>query len=884
MQNDAIRVRGARVHNLKGIDVDVPLGKLSVFCGVSGSGKSSLAFDTLYVEGQRRYVECFSPYVRQFLERLERPAADSIEPIPPALAVRQNSLGRSGKATVASVTEIYETLRLLYARVGRIICPGCGRRIARDTVESAAASVGDVAEGVRFQVAFPLRFESESGRARAEELALQEREGFSRAIVGNRTLPLSQAAAVELEQQPEAWIVVDRLVAGRTSEERLRESLETAFREGDGRTVLLVERGEGSPPAAGSEDFGQGATEPAIALVASIDDRSWHVHRLSERLVCVDCEREFLPPEPRLFSFNSPLGACPRCEGFGRVPAISWERLVPDPSKSLREGAIPAWTTPEFRHELDELLELAGDYGLPVDLPFAELGDEHRRLILEGVPERDFGGMVGFFRWLERHRYRREVRSVLKRWRAWQTCPTCEGGRLRPEALAVHLPGGPHIADFCRLTVEKAQALVRGLEERFTEHERAVSAMVLRELLARLDALDEVGLPYLTLDRRIGTLSGGEARRVKLAATLGCALSGALYVLDEPSAGLHPRDSRRVIEVIERLRDAGNTVVVVEHEDEFVLAADHIVEIGPGAGRSGGEVVFAGTPEALIADPQSLTGAYLSGRRRVEGRKVEGRNGRSSVGMLTLAGARGHNLKDITVEFPLGVLCVVTGVSGAGKSTLVEQTLYPAVCRALGRSSDGRPHALYDELTGAEALDDVVLCDPAPVGRTPRSSPVTYLKAFDEIRRVFAAAEDARLRGFDARQFSFNASGGGRCAKCKGSGAVEVDMQFRADIAIMCPECRGSRYRRDVLEVKYRGLSIAEVLDMTVAEAFTFFRTHAKLQKRLRFLKDVGLEYLPLGQPATTLSGGESQRLKLASFLAAGSAARTLFLIDEPTT
>jgi excinuclease ABC subunit A len=564
------------------------------------------------------------------------------------------------------------------------------------------------------------------------------------------------------------------------------------------------------------------------------------------------------------------------------VPAISFARLVPDASKSLQDGAIAAWTTPAYRHELDELLELADDYGLPVDVPFSQLRGDHLRLISEGVPERNFGGLHGFFRWLERHRYKLSVRVFLNRWRAYETCSACQGARLQPGALAVQV-GGLNIDEICRMPIGGTIGFCNRLRQSLPAGAQELANTLLPEVRARLRYLANVGLGYLTLDRPVRTLSGGEARRVALTAALGSSLVRTLYVFDEPSAGLHPRDNEKVIAAVKRLCAVGNTVVVVEHDEAFLRAADEIVDIGPGAGRDGGHVVFQGPPAEIGAVEQSVTGAYLSGRREIAVPRSDERR-KPDRGRITLEGARHRNLNNLTVSFPLGLLCVVTGVSGSGKSTLIRETLYPAICRQLAQlCAIAEPGAL-DHLCGADQIDDVVLVDSDPVGRTRRSNPVTYLKVFDEIRKVFAETRDARLRSFSATTFSFNAAQGGRCPKCRGNGTIDVDMQFLADVAMTCPECHGRRFRQDVLDVKYRGLSIADVLEMTVREAFTFFRTHRKLLKKLHFLTAVGLDYLPLGQPATTLSGGELQRLKLAVVLASGSKSRTLFLIDEPTT
>ncbi len=878
-----IELQGVRVHNLKGIDVNLPLHRLIAITGVSGSGKSSLAFDTLYAEGQRRYIESFSAYARQFLDRLEKPDADRIEHIPPAIAIRQNSINATARSTVATATEIHDYLRLLFSKIGRVVCPDCQQVIRQDTPTNVLESTRSIPAGTRFQICFPLTVAADED---CGDLASNLKEdGFHRAIISadeigdplhgesntsparRKTVDLNGIDDSDLTQA--AWVLVDRLSAGKSAADRILDSLELAFRCGDDRCLLLTEVAE------------QVTAVELIELVV-LDGRSWHVERFSSRLVCDDCQREFVTPEPRLFSFNGPLGACPECQGFGSVPAIAFDRLVPDPTKSLRDGAIAAWTTPAYVHELEELLDLADDYNIPVDVPFADLQPEHLELIVNGVPERDFGGLTGFFRWLERHRYKTSVRVFLNRWRAYESCSACGGGRLQPLALAVRIDGH-NIADACRLTISDARRFVDNLLDHQSDGERKLTEVLFAELRSRLAYLSQVGLDYLTLNRPMRTLSGGEMQRVALTATLGSNLVNTLYVLDEPSAGLHPRDSERVIDAIRQLRMKRNTVVVVEHDEAFIRQAEHVVDIGPGAGQAGGTLVFQGSPEELDAAEASVTGAFLSGRRSIAIPNPSQRR-RAVQGCLRLEGARQHTLKNLTVDFPLGVLCVVTGVSGSGKSTLVEDTLYPALCRALGQSCATTIRGDYDRLTGVESIDEVILVNDQPIGRTPRSNPVTFMKAFDEIRQTFASTPEANLRHFTPKHFSFNVKGGGRCPKCNGNGSVEIDMQFLANISMTCPECHGTRYQREILEAKYRGLNIAEVLAMTVGEAFTFFRGQPKTQKRLRFMKEVGLDYLPLGQPANTLSGGESQRLKLASFLASGSRSKTLFILNEPTT
>ncbi len=864
-----IELRGVEVHNLQGVDLDIPHNKLVVFCGVSGSGKSSLALDTLYAEGQRRYIESFSAYTRQFLERLEKPEADRIDGIPPAIAVTSRNGSRSSRSTVATATETYDYLRLLFAKIGRVVCEGCGRQIRRDTPQSAAESLAAQPPGVRYMVAFEA---ASTGDLPWEALAAALREdGFIRAIAGGRTIPLDGLAGPPAEGADQRGfdVVVDRLTAGGDAT-RLRDSLETAFEKGGGRCRAFVEDSQ-----AGSLCHGDAqAASPGHELV-EIDGRTWRRLGFSSRLTCEPCGREFAEPEPRLFSFNHPLGACPTCEGFGNVIGVDMDLVVPDPARSIREGAIAPWNSPAYAHELEELIALAPDYGVPLDVPFSTLDTRQLDVIRHGVPERNFGGFDGFFAWLERRKYKMHIRVFLSRWRSYRPCPTCNGARLRPEALAVRV-GGQSIAQLAAMKVADAGAFFANLT--LADWERHVGRMMLEQVEARLGYLAQVGLDYLTLDRTIRTLSGGELRRVAMTSALGSSLVNMLYVLDEPSIGLHPRDVNQLLSAVRRLRDRDNTVVVVEHEEAIIRAADQVIEIGPGAGQRGGRIVFQGTPEEMLHCETSLTGDYLAGRRGIA-QSAERRV--PDHGWIRLAGARGNNLRGITVEFPLGLLCLVTGVSGSGKSTLVQATLYPALCRRLRKDA---PKPLpYGDVFGDGQIDDVIMVDQSPIGRTPRSNPVTYLKAFDEIRAVFAETLEARTRGYSAGHFSFNVDGG-RCPACGGDGYVQVDMQFLADVFMKCSGCDGRRYRREILDVTYRGRNIADVLDMTVREAFTFFRGRPKVQARLKRLIDVGLDYVRLGQPANTLSGGEAQRLKLAAYMSSAKRGRCLFILDEPTT
>lgn len=857
MPEQSIRVRGVRVHNLRSVDLDIPRGKLIAFCGVSGSGKTSLALDTLYAEGQRRYIESFSAYTRQFLERLDKPDAELIDGIPPAIAITHKEHARSSRSTIGAATEIDNYLRLLFARIGRVICHGCQQEVRQDSPSTAAQELSGLEAGQRFMIAFPREVASVE---QLSEVTSELREsGFVRVVAEGRMLNLSGEAAVDVQSFPtELLVVIDRLTAGESTPERIGDSFETAFAHGDGRSYALV-------AATNAEE------EPTY----EIDGRRWSKTGFSTSLTCGSCNIDYPDLDPRLYSFNSPLGACPECEGFGNVVDIDMELVVPDASKSLAEGAVAPWNTPAYSHELDELLALASDYDLPVDVPFSELTVEQIGLVREGVPERDFGGLQGFFRWLEKRKYKMHLRVFLSRWRTYRLCPSCNGARLRPEALATKV-GGRSIADVLAGKIEDSREFFRTLQ--LEEWEHNVGRMMFDQVIARLGYLVEVGLGYLTLDRTLRTLSNGEAQRVTLTSALGASLVNMLYVLDEPSIGLHPRDVDRLIHAVSALRDRNNTVIVVEHEEAMLRAADHIVEVGPGAGERGGKIVFEGTLEEMQAEPGSATGDYLSGRRGVA---VPERRRQPSRGWVRLVGARGNNLKNLTVEFPLGLLCLVTGVSGAGKSTLVQDTLYGAICRRK-RKTVAKPKP-YEDVYGDGQIDDVILIDQSPIGRSPRSNPVTYVKAFDEIRAVFADTIEARTHNYTTSHFSFNVDGG-RCTSCKGDGFIEIDMQFLADVYMKCDHCGGTRYRPEILDVLYRGRNIADVLEMTVREAFTFFRGQTKTQGKLKRLIDVGLDYLRLGQPANTLSAGEAQRLKLASYISTARRNRTLFIMDEPTT
>jgi len=871
-----ISLRGVEVHNLQSIDLDIPHRKLVVLCGLSGSGKSSLALDTLYAEGQRRYIESFSAYTRQFLQRLEKPEAERIDGIPPAIAVTGGTGGRSSRSTVGTATETADYLRLLFAKIGQVFCSQCGHEVRCDTPQSTSEFLAALPAGRRYMIVFKPDL-SQTDDSRQAVTALRE-DGFARVIADGRTINLDHA---QFSQDPGClYAIVDRLSAASATESRVRDSLETAFAKGQGRCYVFIEEDDPLPAAPAGPDSAVTAERPSPVAGGRgspclIDDRQWRRLGFSTQLACEDCRLEYPQPEPRLYSFNSPLGACPECEGFGNIIGVDMELVVPDPNKSLREGAIAPWNTPAYEHELQELLALAKDYDLPVDVPFRQLDPQHLKIITDGVPERKFGGLKGFFAWLERRKYKMHIRVFLSRWRSYRPCPSCGGTRLRPEALCTRIQGR-NVAEICAAKIRDAAEFFRTL--RLPDHQRRIGRMMVEQVQARLGYLEAVGLGYLTLDRTLRTLSGGEARRVALGAALGSSLVNMLYVLDEPSIGLHPRDVHRLIDTLKRLRNRDNTVVVVEHEESIIRAADQVIEIGPGAGERGGRVVFQGSPAEIEQCPDSLTGDFLAGRRGV----TDGSRRRApNHGWIRLAGARGNNLRNITVEFPLGVLCLVTGVSGSGKSTLVEDTLYPALCRRLRK--DAPKPGPCDDVFGDGQIDDVILVDQSPVGRSPRSNPVTYLKVFDEIRNVFAESVEARTRGLTAGHFSFNVDGG-RCTLCEGDGCIQIDMQFLADVYMKCSQCNGTRYRPEILEVTYRGRNIADVLEMTVREAFTFFRGQPKVQARLKRLIDVGLDYVRLGQPANTMSGGEAQRLKLAGYMSAAKRGRCLFLLDEPTT
>ncbi len=837
MSTGSIRVRGAKQNNLKSLDLDIPLNALTVITGVSGSGKSTLAFDILYAEGQRRYAESFSAYARQFLDRMDKPDVDSIEGIPPTIAIDQSRPVRTSRSTVGTMTELHDHFKLLFAKIAVLHCRGCERVVERDTAQSILNKLSSLPEGSPVVMTFPLAPSSVSWEEVQKGL---QQAGFHR-VLWNR-------AVVDLEAIPDPPIgqplevVVDRFAHRPENKKRIADSLEQAFHFGKGKLNLFF------------------------------PERGWLREPFSNHLHCPHCDLVYHDPVPNLFSFNSPLGACETCRGFGRVIDIDLDLIIPDPSKSLSEGAIKPWVTKPRR--MRRLLDFCERKRIPTKKPFRELTEKQRQLIVEG--NGDFKGIRGWFRRLERKSYRMHVRVFLSRYRAYLLCPECQGTRLKSAALHYRV-AGKNIAEVNAMNVGTARHFFNTLQPRGTLDQ--VASLILQEIRRRLDYLAGVGLEYLTLDRQSRTLSGGELERVDLTTAIGSSLVNTLYVLDEPSIGLHPRDSRRLVEILHCLRSNQNTVVVVEHDPEIIKESDFIIDLGPRAGEQGGEVMFAGSYDQLLKNDNSLTAAYLSQRRRIP---FPSRKRRSPAPRaIKIQGAEANNLKKIDVEVPLGLFVCITGVSGSGKSSLVDEVLYRNLKKL--KESPGAPLSHCGAVVGADKVSEVILVDQSPVGTTPRSNPATYMKAYDGIRRLFAAADLSRLRGYTPSSFSFNVEGG-RCETCRGEGFEKVEMQFLADVYTSCPECHGSRFREEILEVVYRGRNIRKILDMTVAEAIDFFKDKSEITNGLFPLRAVGLEYIRLGQPLTTLSGGESQRLKLAAYMAKARKAGTLFIFDEPTT
>jgi excinuclease ABC subunit A len=876
MASDRIVVRGARAHNLKDIDVEIPRDQLVVITGLSGSGKSSLAFDTIYAEGQRRYVESLSAYARQFLEQMEKPEVDSIEGLSPAISIEQKTTSKNPRSTVGTVTEIYDYLRVLFARVGVPHCPKCGRVISAQTVQQMVDRVLTLPAGTRVLVLAPV-VRGRKGEYRKLFFDLQ-RQGYSRVRVNSTIRELGEEIDLDKNRKHTIEVVVDRLIVRDTLGPRLADSLETALRLADG--VVQVEPvgggdGDGRTESSTGGRDATRITNPGLPARQRSGSNTPEVMVFSERLACADCGISFPEVSPRMFSFNNPYGACPECGGIGTRWEIDPERLVPNTARSLKAGALAPWAGRESTYFRQTLAVLAKRHKFSLEEPWAKLKRSVRDVILFG--DRD-GGFEGVVKVLER-RYREtqseDARAEVEAFMAERPCPACGGSRLRPESLGLKI-GGRSIAEVVRLTIKDAGTFFTTLA--LGEREATIARRVLKEIRERLGFLVNVGLDYLTLDRPAGTLSGGEGQRIRLATQIGSSLVGVLYILDEPSIGLHQRDNRRLLDTLKRLRDLGNTVLVVEHDEETIRAADYVLDLGPGAGELGGHLVAAGTPDEIIANPQSLTGQYLSGARSIP---VPPNRRRGSGQFLTIHEPREHNLQGGAVKIPLGTFTSVTGVSGSGKSTLVNDILYRALAQMLYRAQD-RPGA-HTRIEGAQHIDKVVAIDQSPIGRTPRSNPATYTGVFTFIRTLFARTPEARMRGYQPGRFSFNVKGG-RCEACQGDGLVKIEMHFLPDVYVTCDVCKGKRYNRETMEVRYKGSSVADVLDMTVREALAFFDAVPVIKAKLQTLDDVGLDYIRLGQSATTLSGGEAQRVKLATELSRRATGRTLYILDEPTT
>ena len=828
--NDVIRLRGVRVHNLKNIDLDLPVNELTVFTGPSGSGKSSLAFDTLYAEGRRRYVQSLSAYARQFLERIDRPDADLIESIFPAIAIEQKNGVSSSRSTVGTSTEVYDYLRLLFARIGIVRCPKCGKLVRNDTVDNVVRAFEN-SEGENALFCF--------NPTAPTAATILRKKGFVRIIEGQDEKRLD---SIEGLVGGDALVVVDRLKTGKSRSAGLRaaEAAEAAFREGGGRMTLIIGRRR---------------------------------HQFDTAFRCGSCDLEFVKPEPRLFSFNNPFGACPKCRGFGDVIDIDLNAIIPNPNRSLREGAIEPWRPSTRQREKTKMLRIAEELGIPLDAPWKDLSEEQQSRIIDGSGR--YKGVRGFFARLEKKKYKLPIRVLLSRYRAYRRCPDCGGARLRRDALRVRI-GKKNIGDIVSMPVSRAVEWLETLE--LSQHEQEIVSRVVAELRNRLGLLDSIGVGYLSLNRRSQTLSGGETQRINLATALGGGLIGTLFVLDEPTIGLHPSDTAKLIDILHSIRKIGNTVIVVEHDKDVMSTADNIVDLGPGAGREGGEIIFAGKYRDFLLSRDSTTAKFLRGERSIATEPVRRK---PAGGAIKILGAREHNLKHVDVEFPLRLFCCVTGVSGSGKSTLVHDIFYANAMKA--RSEWQKRVGECDGIEGLELIEKIEMVDQSPIGRTPRSNPATFIKAFSEIREIFATRYLSKMRGYKPSHFSFNVKGG-RCETCQGNGQIMIEMQFLPDIYVTCEDCDGTRFRKEILDIKFKGLSIHDVLQLSVTEALETFREFPGLCRKLGLLEEVGLGYLQLGQPATTLSGGEGQRVKLAYHMSRADVKDTLYIFDEPTT
>lgn len=833
-------IQGARVNNLKNISLTLQKNQLIVITGVSGSGKSSLAFDTIYAEGQRRYVESLSAYARQFLERMNKPDVDFIQGIAPAIAIEQKTTSRNPRSTVGTTTELYDYLRLLFARIGKTYCLNDGSLVQHDSVRTVMDRLASLQDGTKVYILFPMH--DHPGRSMDEELSNLRQQGFARVVVRGDVIELDELTHIDAAKS-DVFVLVDRLIwrkDGDTS--RFTDSIETAFAEGEGYVrVRLVEGGD-----------------------------EW---KFSAAYECSICHSKYAQPEPHLFSFNNPAGACPNCQGFGRTTGIDPNLVIPNVHLALEQNAVQPWTTPKHsKHQID-LVTAARERGIPLNVPYAELTSEQRDFVWNGSGR--FKGIRGFFRMVEENNYKMHYRILMARYRGFTTCEECSGSRLRSDARAVRV-GGKNLGELARMPLEQLRSFFDQLI--LSPYERDVAGRILEEIHKRLVILNDIGLGYLALDRLSHTLSGGESQRINIATSLGSALVDTMYVLDEPTIGLHPRDNTRLIRILESLRNTGNTVLVVEHDREMMEVADTIVDLGPRAGEHGGEIVAIGRMDDVTRVKESLTGQFLSGSLRIPNPKQR----RKPSGEIVVLQAGQHNLKNIDVRIPLGVLTCVTGVSGSGKSTLVQDVLHAGLKKELEGAFEEEV-GVFSGFKGASRIKHVEMVDQSPIGRTPRSNPVTYIKAFDVIRELFASTGAAKLRGFGPGAFSFNVPGG-RCDVCEGDGVIKVEMQFMADLYLECESCKGKRFKKDILDIRYNGKNVVDVLNMTVDEALAFFQNTTRLTNRLQILSDVGLGYMKLGQPATTLSGGEAQRLKLAVHLTSSGSEHTLFIFDEPTT
>ncbi len=838
-----ISIRGASLHNLKHIDVDIPHNKLTVITGLSGSGKSTLAFDTLYAEGQRRFVESLSAYARQFLERMEKPDVESITGLPPAVAIEQRKQGRNPRSTVGTVTEIYDYLRLLYGRIGRTHCRSCGKIIKKDTPDSVVKRLMALKEGTKIYILAPL---SRKTRYIAKEFKKFKEAGYFRFVKeGSAEIHQFEDINVYRDALPEEiFILIDRLVIRKDEDTvtRLTDSVEQAFRAGESRLrVLLIDSGKKL--------------------------------NFSKRYDCADCDILYVEPEPRLFSFNNPFGACPVCQGFGRTIGIDEDLVIPDKSKSLSKGAIAPFRTPRFSEYQIALVKEAEKNDIPLDIPYLALSDEHKDFVWEGAG--NYPGINGFFKMLEDNNYKMHYRVLISRYRGYTNCQACGGSRLRTSARQVFV-GGKNIPEIIKMPISDVLSFAKNLK--LTKHQLKIVGQVLNEIIRRLELLNEIGLHYLSLDRLTHTLSGGEAQRINLSTALGSSLVGTLYVLDEPSIGMHPRDTERLLNILFKLRNLGNTIVVVEHDPDIINVADYIIDLGPKAGQHGGEIVYAGDIAGMLKSKKSLTGKYLSGKKSIA---IPVKRRRGNKHKIVITKPRLHNLAMDEVEFPLGCMVVVTGVSGSGKSTLVHDILYDGLRKALMGATEET--GLFEKIQGTIWIENVEMVDQSAIGKSTRSTPITYTKTFDYIRELYASTQAAKQMGWKAGHFSFNVPGG-RCEVCNGEGFITVDMQFLPNVNLVCDSCRGTRYKREARSILYKGKSIIDVLSMTVDTALEFFKDVPKITRKLQLLADVGLGYLRLGQPSTHLSGGEAQRIKLASHLDTNYNSNILFIFDEPTT